>query len=88
MIIARPTFNRLVVALSNLYLCMEYSLLNGRVGVVRGDKKIARKYYAESLKFKKGAPSRHENKESQLWDNAAQRGGRKQGSFLFNPVGR
>lgn len=34
-----------LVTLFTLYLCMKYPLSNGRVGVVRGDQKIAMKCY-------------------------------------------
>lgn len=56
MIIGRPSFNRMGAALSTLYLCMKYLLLNGRVGVLRGDREISRKCFVEILKLRIGHP--------------------------------
>lgn len=52
-IIGRPNFNQLGVALSNLNLCMKYPLSDGQVGFVQGDQAISRKCYVESLKLKR-----------------------------------
>lgn len=52
-IIWRLAFNHLVATLSTLYLCMKYSLSNGRVRVIQGDQEVVRKCYVESLKMKK-----------------------------------
>lgn len=53
MIIGRPTFNQLDAILYTLYLCMKYSLSNGRVRVIQGNRDISRKCYVESLKLKR-----------------------------------
>jgi hypothetical protein len=57
-IIGRPTFNALGVAMSTLYLAIKYPLDKGRVGTIRGDQILARQCYESSLKIKKKEMSR------------------------------
>jgi hypothetical protein len=51
-IIGRPAFNALGVAMSSLYLSMKYPLDDGRIGTIRGDQALARWCYESSLKIK------------------------------------
>ncbi|XP_039687900.1 uncharacterized protein [Medicago truncatula] len=50
-IIGRPSINLLDAFVSTKHLMMKYPLDNGRVGVIRGDQKIARECYHASLKL-------------------------------------
>ncbi|XP_024626580.1 uncharacterized protein [Medicago truncatula] len=50
-IIGRPSINLLDAFVSTKHLMMKYPLVNGRVGIVRGDQKIARECYHASLKL-------------------------------------
>lgn len=52
-IIGRPTFNIMEVALSTIYLTMKYPLDDGRVGVIKSDQGLARKCYKDSLSRKR-----------------------------------
>jgi hypothetical protein len=51
-IIGRPSFNALGVAMSTLYLSMKYPLDDGRICIVRGDQTLARHCHESSLKIK------------------------------------
>lgn len=53
MVMEQYSFNKLGDALSTLYLCMKYPILNGRVGVIQGDHKISKKCYIYIIKLKK-----------------------------------
>lgn len=52
-IIRRPTFNVMEVAMSIMYLTMKYPLEGGHVRLIKGDQWLARKCYKDSLKLKK-----------------------------------
>lgn len=52
-IIGSPSFNALEAVLSTIYLTLKYPLEEGRVGIVKGDQGIARKFYKYSLRLKK-----------------------------------
>jgi hypothetical protein len=52
-IIGRPSFNLLGAFLSTKFLVMKYPLNDGKVGTIRGDKKIARECYHNSLRLQK-----------------------------------
>ncbi|GAU44843.1 hypothetical protein TSUD_400440 [Trifolium subterraneum] len=51
-IIGRSAFNALGAVMSTLYLSIKYPLNNGKVGVVKGDRVLARKCYESSLKIR------------------------------------
>jgi hypothetical protein len=53
-IIGRPTFNLLGAFLSTKFLVIKYPLEHEKVGIIRGDPKIARECYHNSLKTQKG----------------------------------
>lgn len=53
MIIGRPPFDQLGAALSTLYLCMNYPLYDGRVGVSQRDCEISIKCYTKSFRMNK-----------------------------------
>lgn len=65
-IIGIPSFNALEVALSTLYLTLKYPLEDGHVGVLKGDKGLARKCYEDSLKLKKKAQDDEPVKDDHL----------------------
>lgn len=52
-IVGRPSFNDLEAVLSTLYLTLKYPLKDGRVGIIKGDQRIARICYKDSMKLKK-----------------------------------
>lgn len=52
-IIGRPSFNLLGAFLSAKFLVMKYPLNDGKVGTIRGDQKIARECYHNSLRLQK-----------------------------------
>lgn len=49
----RPSFNALEAVLPILYLTLKYPLKDCLVGIIKGDQRIARKFYKDSLKLKK-----------------------------------
>jgi hypothetical protein len=60
-IIGRPSFNLLGAFLSTKFLVMKYPLSDGKVGTIRGDQKIARECYHNSLRLQK-AKKKPDNK--------------------------
>lgn len=52
-VIKHYAFNILETDISTLYLIIKYLLDNSKIGVVKGDQEMARKYYQDSLKIKK-----------------------------------
>ena len=51
--IIRPKFNVLEAVLFMLYLTMQYTLDYRRVGVMKGDQEVARKFYQNVLGIKR-----------------------------------
>jgi hypothetical protein len=50
----RPAFNLLGAFLSTKFLVMKYPLDNGKVGTIKGNQKITRECYHNSLRLQKG----------------------------------
>lgn len=52
-IIGRPSFNVMQAVLFTLYLTLKYPLEDNRAGIVKRDKRIAKKCYKDSLRLKR-----------------------------------
>lgn len=69
-IIGRPSFNALEATFSTMYLTLKYPLKDGRVGIIKTDQEIARKYYKDSLELKKGNLADESVKDDQIKVNS------------------
>lgn len=65
-IISKPSFNALEAVLTTMYLILKYPMKDGRVGIIKGDQEIARKYHKYSLKIKKRSHTDESVKDDQV----------------------